>query len=240
MIISVSILLLSRCYFLTMCTVAIQQFVNDSVVFASSHSPDFLSPENFPSNSLCERLGIETPTYTPTLVPHNVSLYYAETATRLRFLHTPGHTPDELALWDDDEDILYVGDTVYEWEPIIFPLQGDIVQWFESMDFLIHFVRERNEENFRFGKPMARINAGHATSMADALDVLLQGKKFIHDVVSGKEPLKDRRESGGTKVVHYAQDNGRFSLRCPEILFEKARTHFESWAWDGLEKAKCT
>ncbi len=102
------------------------------------------------------------------------------------------------------------------------------MQWFESMDFLIHFVRERNEENFRFGRPMARINAGHATSMADALDVLLQGKKFIHDVVSGKEPLKDRRESGGTKVVQYAQDNGRFSLRCPEILVDKARTHFES------------
>ncbi|KLO08868.1 Metallo-hydrolase/oxidoreductase [Schizopora paradoxa] len=206
---------------------AIDQFANDSVIFASSHSPSFLSPKNFPKNSLCERLGIETPSYTPTLVPHNVSLSYMNTATRLRFLHTPGHTPDELAIWDDDEDILYVGDTVYEWDPIIFPLQGDISVWFDSMNFLIEFVRERNEQNYKRGRPTARINSGHATSMADALDVLLEGKKFLQDVVAGNEPLKNRTESGGVVQVHYAQENGRFSLRCPEALIEEARTDYK-------------
>ena len=55
-------------------------------------------------------------------------------------LHTPGHTPDELALWDESETMLYVGDTLYEWAHIIFPSEGSIVQWLQTVDGLIALV----------------------------------------------------------------------------------------------------
>lgn len=136
-------------------------------------------------------------------------------STGLQVLHTPGHTPDELALWDADERMLYVGDTVYEWEPIIFPQEGDIVRWFASMDYLIDFVQD-------IGVPVM-INAGHDTSMVDALDVLQKGKSFLEDVISGKESIKKRTDVDGVIVVSYAQKGGRFSLRCPEKLVLDAR-----------------
>ena len=55
----------------------------------------------------------------------------------MQLLHTPGHTPDELALWDEAETMLYIGDTLYEWAPIIFPNEGSIVQWLETVDALL-------------------------------------------------------------------------------------------------------
>jgi len=135
--------------------------------------------------------------------------------TGLQILHTPGHTPDELALWDEGEKMLYVGDTVYEWEPIIFPLQGDIGVWLDSMKFLSNFVEEKG------GKVW--INSGHDTSMGDAKDVLLTGRRFIERVLAGKVPIKERKELHGVVTVSYAAGDGRFSLRCPEGLLDQAR-----------------
>ena len=96
------------------------------MILASSHSPSFLAPENLPQNTQCRRLKIPIPKYSPVLGDHTSLVTFNGKSTGLQILHTPGHTPDELALWDKKERMLYVGDTVYEWEPILFPLEGDI------------------------------------------------------------------------------------------------------------------
>ena len=201
-------------------TVALEQFSNDSLILASSYCPSFLSPENLPQNTQCKRLKISVPKYKPTLVDHESLVVFNGKSTGLQILHTPGHTPDELALWDAKERMLYVGDTVYEWEPIIFPPEGDIVQWFETMDYLIEFVT--NEER-SLGRNPVKINAGHDTSMVGALEVLEQGKTFLADVISGKERVKKRTIVDGVTLVSYARKDGRFSLRCPEKLVLDAR-----------------
>lgn len=140
--------------------------------------------------------------------------------TEIQILHTPGHTPDELALWDGEEKMLYVGDTLYEWSPIIFPEQGDIIQWFASVDFLIDFVRRSEKEALT----PVKINSGHCTSMGNALEVLVSAKTFLQDVVSGKEnPILRDKEPYGFWVVYYQREDGRFSLRCPEKLVLEAR-----------------
>ncbi|KAI5118037.1 hypothetical protein M0805_009219 [Coniferiporia weirii] len=197
---------------------ALEQFAGDAQILASAHSPSFLSPENLPQNTQCRRLKIPVPRYTPTLVAHKALIGN----TGVQVLHTPGHTPDELALWDAAERMLYVGDTIYEWEPVLFPLEGDIVRWFDSMDYLIAFVRDANS-----GAKAVLINAGHDTSMVDALDVLLEGRAFIMDVLRGAERVKERRTVDGVKLVSYAQADGRFSLRCPEKLVADARERMD-------------
>jgi len=200
--------------------VAIEQFTADSVIIASSHCPSFLSPANLGKNSLCEVLKIPTPKYEATLMDNLSHIIQDGTDTGLQVIHTPGHTPDELALWDKEQRMLYVGDTLYEWSPIIFPNAGDFSQWFSSVGKLISLVTDAE----RGGLEPVRINSGHSTSMGQALDVLNQARSFLHGVVQGEEPVKNRTSGpDGISIVFYQRQDKRFSLRCPESLIKCAR-----------------
>ncbi|KAJ6531736.1 Metallo-hydrolase/oxidoreductase [Mycena capillaripes] len=194
-----------------------EQF-NDSRILVSSHSPSFVSPSNLPIHSLCESMGIPTPSYTPLLVPHQ---YAVQSRTLvplgISILHTPGHTPDELALYDAAEKMLYVGDSLYEEETIIFPKEGSIVDWILSIEYLIVFVKTENQTG------QVRINCGHRTVCRPALEVLNATKEFMEDVIAGREPVKRREWRRGEKTVSYAQKGGRFALRCPERLVLEAQ-----------------
>lgn len=196
----------------------VEQFAKDSPILASSHSPTFLSPANLPTHSLCETLNIRTPSYTPTLVSHLHFLPHL--GSNLNVLHTPGHTPDELALWDEQDRMLYVGDTLYEREPIIFPKEGSIVIWLKTIDYLISFVRQSQTSS---SYPDIRISCGHATALAPALELLEATKGFMMDVICGNEIVLDRWEERGEKTVMYQQDGGRLTLVCPERLVLEVR-----------------
>jgi len=137
-------------------------------------------------------------------------------------IHTPGHTPDELALYDVQEQMLYVGDSLYEHEEIIFPKEGSIVAWFASINALTSLVRSQNEMGD--GKSEVLVNAGHCTVARPAREVLEAARRFMQDVVEGKEDVIKRLVVRGEKNVGYRQKDGRFSLRCPERLVEEARS----------------
>ena len=199
----------------------VEDFASDSPILASSYQPSFLDRANRPEHTLCKRLGLEVPEYDPVLVDHESLVMFKGITTGLQVLHTPGHTPDELALWDVEEHMLYVGDTVYEFSPIIFPKQGDIIVWLKSMRFLIDFVESREADGISGSQVM--INSGHDTSMGNALDVLIQGKTFIEDVIAERVPIKDATVVDGVKVIHCVRDDERFSLSCPEELILCAR-----------------
>ncbi|KAJ7127044.1 beta-lactamase-like protein [Mycena epipterygia] len=194
-----------------------EQF-HDSRILVSSHCPSFISHSNLPTHSLCEYLGIKTPAYTPILVPHRYAIH---SRTRdplgVSILHTPGHTPDELAVYDSAEKMLFVGDSLYEEETIIFPKEGSIVEWMSSIEYLIMFVEAEDQTG------QVRINSGHRTVCRPALDVLHATKDFMQDVVSGREPVRERMSVRGEENVVYVQRGGRFALRCPERLVLEAR-----------------
>jgi len=210
--------LLSHCHYDHIC---VEQFARDSPILASSHSPSFLSPANLPAHSLCEDLNIRTPSYTPILVSHLYPLLGAS----LKTLHTPGHTPDELALWDEQDRMLYIGDTLYRYEPIIFPKEGSILTWFHTIDFLISFVREPHHTSLHMDDSDGeiRISCGHSTACAPALELLSASKKFMMDVVCGREEVQGRWKERGEETVRYRQDGGQFTLICPERLVLEAR-----------------
>jgi glyoxylase-like metal-dependent hydrolase (beta-lactamase superfamily II) len=132
----------------------------------------------------------------------------------LRILQTPGHTPDELAVWDEAERVIYVGDTLYENVPILFPTEGDIAEWYRSVEDLIRFVQ--------FQGKGVKICAGHATAGQDAETMLRAALEFVGDVLKGKEKIK-KEEKRGQTFVWFEREDGRFSLGTPEVLVEKAR-----------------
>ncbi|KAJ3552088.1 hypothetical protein NM688_g4344 [Phlebia brevispora] len=217
------IVVLSHCHYDHI--LGVEQFAKDSPILASGHSPSFLSEENLPFNSLCKSLGIDVPHYKPVLVQHLHTLQssYLEgsqtadaksTSLGIIVLHTPGHTPDELALWDETEEVLYVGDTLYEYAHIIFPTEGSITEWLRTVDDLIQLVTPF---------PNARISCGHVTAGRPALDVLTGARRFMADVLARREPVRNRFEKRGEMCVEYVQEGMRFSLVCPERLVEEAR-----------------
>ncbi|TFK50098.1 hypothetical protein OE88DRAFT_1661640 [Heliocybe sulcata] len=194
-------------------------------IIASSYDPSFISPTSLPEHSLCNALNIRLPRYSPVLVPHfhRVTGHSSSDEPKdldMTVLHTPGHTPDSLAIWDAKERVLYVGDTLYESEPIIFPKEGSILVWLDTMDFLINFVASKEEESFQAS--VVVISCGHATAFKPALHVLHGAKAYIQDVVSGKEKERKRQEKRGETTVEYGKVGDRFRLVCPERLLKEA------------------
>ncbi|KAF4613724.1 hypothetical protein D9613_007758 [Agrocybe pediades] len=209
---------------------AVEDF-KDSIVLASGHSPSFLDKNVMPEHSLCKNLGINTPIFASTLVPHLydiVSSHGGNHRLGVTILHTPGHTPDEIALYDEADMMLYVGDTIYEWEPTIFPKEGSIVTWFSSMDFLIAFVKGKNEERklstqAKGSATQVLVNSGHQTALQPAVELLLAAKDYMQEVLDGKRSVTDRRWNRGEETVSYGKTGDRFSLRCPARLIREAR-----------------
>jgi glyoxylase-like metal-dependent hydrolase (beta-lactamase superfamily II) len=63
----------------------------------------------------------------------------------LTLYQTPGHTPDQLAVWDTREKFLFVGDTIYERSAIIFPAEGSITAYSATIGRLKKLVQEWNQ-----------------------------------------------------------------------------------------------
>ncbi|KAF8825098.1 hypothetical protein HHX47_DHR7000707 [Lentinula edodes] len=215
--------------------------------------------------------------YTPTLVPHGHTISNLipsnKISSHVTVLHTPGHTPDSLTIYDSTScpPMLYVGDSLYEYEPIIFPKEGSIVDWFSSIEALIGFVRMKERELLGSGidekeegkdnavvgyekydvadtsirprhhqqrqRKRVLLNAGHVTCLKPALEILQAVKRFMEDVVSGREPVRRRWVKRGEETVEYRQSRqegteanttpvgaSRFSLICPERLILEALT----------------
>lgn len=192
--------------------VGVEQFAADSQILVSGYAPSFNSSPELAEHSLCNDMGIELPKYSPTYVADHYTIRFLQ--GNLCVIHTPGHTPDELALWDEGEQMLYVGDTLYEWVPIIFPREGSIVDWFKSIDALSALIQPFND---------AKISAGHVTAAQPAKAVLLGAKRFIEDVLAERLEPVEKLERRGEENVHYVQDGQRYSLVCPTRLISDAR-----------------
>ena len=161
----------------------------------------------------------------------------------ITILHTPGHTPDSLTWYDSEERWIYVGDSLYQrvsddtnsapWGreapgPIMFTLEGEIADWFRSVDKVLDFVREQNAEE---GKARVKLGAGHVTSEADAETCLLGAKEFMTSVLRNEIPRGHMAETRGKARGHWSEDVpekpgeviGEFSLGAPLEVIEKGR-----------------
>src|ERR1700753_531411 len=135
-----------------------------------------------PIHSLCQFVGMKT--------PRDKVTHWAADGERIKHgadsldlglvvYQTPGHTPDELAIWDENEKVLFVGDTAYEWAPIIFPLEGSIPLYKQKLSKLLNLVREMNasyhsDDLTLKAKAIDRVSlaSGHITRDVDAEDFL--------------------------------------------------------------------
>ncbi|KAI9821101.1 MAG: hypothetical protein M1827_003835 [Pycnora praestabilis] len=210
----------------------IEQFRDaSSAIVASSYSKEFIT-RDLATTSLCRFVGIPTPVYTVSRwVADFEYVAYCGKSLGLQIIHTPGHTPDELAFYDEEERWLYVGDTFYERvdgdveTPIIFPKEGDLIQFMPTLNKLFAFVKAQNADT---SKPRVKLGCGHITASADGEDIIDAVRQLFWDIIAGKVPVKKTSERRGEMVDLWQEDGEpRFSVRGPRRLVQEARKHFD-------------
>ncbi|MCJ1421472.1 hypothetical protein MMC32_007836 [Xylographa parallela] len=173
------------------------------VILASLGGKSFIE-DDLPRHSLCSDLDVPTPEYVVSYWAADMEkIAYNDFPLGVQILHTPGHTPDELAWYDEAERHLFVGDSFYErvamdksyTQAIIFPKEGDIIIYMQSLEKLLGFVQE---ENRRHHSSAVRIGCGHITySAADGQGLLQEVQSFFWDVIDGTVPVRESSEKRG-------------------------------------------
>lgn len=208
----------------------IAQFVGKtSSIWASSNDKGFIE-NDLPTSSLCRFVGMETPEYTVTnwandgeSIRHDASGRLSSDTQDLGLViyHTPGHTPDELAIWDVTERTIFVGDSLYEWADIIFPIDGNLHDYAATLSKLQALVKGWNQDAPT--ETRVKMACGHTTSGADAEEFLHEVERFFSKVRRGLVEPEDRGEVRGYKVVAFQREDGRISFLGPKQLFDDVR-----------------
>lgn len=135
--------------------------------------------------------------------------------------HTPGHTPDELAIWDPRERFIFVGDTMYERAPIIFPLEGNLQDYTSTLFKLRDLIKTWNGGAAAGAR--VKMACGHVTSAVDAEDFVQDVEGFLSKVRRGLVEPQDRGKVRGIPLVGYTSQGGRLSFLGPKQLFDNFR-----------------
>ncbi|KAH7131130.1 beta-lactamase-like protein [Dactylonectria macrodidyma] len=222
----------------------VPQFAADhkTAVWASGYDREFIEgPGRLPTTSLCRYVGMQTPQYKVTHWAsdgHNVTDSAGEDLG-LVIYQTPGHTPDELAVWDPQERFLFAGDTIYEWYPILFPPEGDLVLYSETLAKLRSLVdiwnkvAESSAETF---SRRVKLACGHLTKDGDAEKLLADADSFLYritqelveprDAGEDKYGLTEPREGGtpgGDQLEIYGDEGAPISFMGPKVQFKRLR-----------------
>ncbi|KAH4126285.1 hypothetical protein HBH64_026970 [Parastagonospora nodorum] len=214
-------------------------------ICASGQDPGFITPyENLQEHSLCADLGLHAPQYEIDIWAGNgQGVKYThpdggELELPILTFHTPGHTPDSLTWMDTQERVLYVGDSFYTAtspdshpdEPalILFPNEGDLTAWWNSVKNLLDIVQTFNNQHD--GDRM-KISSGHVSVGEDAEEMLGDVKGFMARVLRGDVEGVDEGRKRGEEFGVWREE-GRFGLGAPVGVVRRGRESIPTGEWE--------
>lgn len=146
---------------------------------------------------------------------------------------------------------LSCGDSFYEEGedemPILFPTEGNLIEWVFSMQKLLVFVRSENagaakeaEERAKAGKDdgwvevpkRVMVSCAHQTSKADGEEILSALEKFAARVYQGEVPVVRKEVWHGEPYCWWREAGGegdekfKMSIKAPVRLMDEARKFF--------------
>jgi glyoxylase-like metal-dependent hydrolase (beta-lactamase superfamily II) len=224
-------------------------------ILASPYDTSFVTPYTvLAEHSLCNSVGLACPKYEVTYWAEDEErIVYkhpdgGETGMELPIiiLHTPGHTPDSLTWFDTEERVLYVGDSFYgqtspdsetaPWgpegsAPILFPNEGNLADWWESVDKLLQFVAEQNHISTATPSSNVKLSAGHVTANEDAETILVDVKRFMTKILRNEAKFEEMPTKRGEKFGMWTEEGGRFSLGAPVRVVEEGGKKIPRGKW---------
>jgi glyoxylase-like metal-dependent hydrolase (beta-lactamase superfamily II) len=206
-------------------------------IVASSFNRSFLAPENLDADSLCSAFGTVLPEYQiDRFVADGQRLKHHGKDLGLVVLQTPGHTPDSLALFDEHEQWIFIGDTLYQrvqtmpWGevtdlPIILVAQSHWGDYVNSLHKLLNFTHQQTVEK------AIKLSSGHTTSGEPAVPFVQDAITLIERITKREVPIAAERPGdqvapGGTlgdENFVLWQDEGEplFGLLAPKWFIEE-------------------
>ncbi len=168
----------------------------------------------------------------PADFPIATSTTTTTTTTGSRLSPAEGLPPPAL---DDDDDAA-----------IIFPAEGDWVDYMSSLEALLSFIRFRNSELGRRGRgassedahgprpppegsapPRVLLGCGHVTASGDAETMAGEVRALFWGILQGSVPVRRSEVRRGEVFDYWCEgDEARFSVLAPRRLVEAARRHF--------------
>lgn len=162
-------------------------------------------------------MGIETPKYTISDWAEDGESVDVDNAA-LTIYQIPGHTPDQLAVWDAQERHLFVGDMLYLDAPILFLRGGSAVDYAQSLTKLRLLVKGWDSE----AAQKAKISCGHITSGHSASTVLAGVDEFFQNIRDGKVPATSEGDRYGMRDLQlYEMEKSRISFLGPRKVFDE-------------------
>ncbi|KAJ6785617.1 hypothetical protein PWT90_00490 [Aphanocladium album] len=196
-----------------------------TTIWASAHSRCFLSPRQLPRTSLCVDVGLKTPAYTITNWAEDGQQVTDGNSLdlNLTIYHTPGHTPDHLAIWDPDEGHLFVGDILYEGAPIYFLVGGNLFAYSDTLAKLAALVDGWNALPGQ-AKRRVQLAAGHITWGVDAAHTIAAMDAFLQQVMAG-EVTPTTTVTFGRETRQYASVSRNLSFEGSVCAFDDVLGH---------------
>ncbi|KAK9452099.1 beta-lactamase-like protein [Limtongia smithiae] len=202
------------------------EFADDSTIFISGYSQEYIL-KDLGCNSLCCAFNIPTPKFNVGhWLQHREHLTFRGVDLKLEALLTPGHTPDEIALYDSEEKVLFAGDSLYEQLPIYIIETSDMMDYIKSMNEVLGYVIKKNE----FG-PRVVTAAGHMTHDRDSELLIQEHIKCFWDTIAGKSVLTNQVEMRGLNVLTYMNETKNVGFMCVESKLRAAMA-FYGFEWD--------
>ncbi|KAK9470488.1 beta-lactamase-like protein [Dipodascopsis tothii] len=209
----------------------LEEFSKDSPVFISGYSQEYVL-KDLGCNSLCCAFGMKTPEFTVShWIEHNKPVIHDGFDLGLVGLQTPGHTPDELALYDVAEHVLFAGDTIYETLPVYIIETSDLGDYDRSVRFMLEFVKGKNAELAAAAAPgttPARVTAacGHITDTADCEKLLEETIECLWATLRGESKVREKTVLREHPLTIYFNETDNVGFMCIDTKLDAGRKHF--------------
>ncbi|KAK7207384.1 beta-lactamase-like protein [Myxozyma melibiosi] len=192
-------------------------------IFVSGNSQEYVL-KDLGCNSLCCAVSMPTPKFeVHHWLEQNEKLVYKGIDLKIEALLTPGHTPDEIALYDEEEKVFFSGDSVYEKVPIYMIETSNMADFGKSLDFMLEYVQKKNAE---LSGTRITTAAGHVTDSADTETLLVELKECFYDMLKGKCKLTKQENMRGKNVLTFMNETKNVGYLIIDAKLKEGLKHF--------------